>query len=160
MSGEGGPGGASPLPGEVVGAFPRTSVWAMAVLTVLTAFAYPYWWMYRRTGILNALPGVRPVAPGLVWSSLGLAALSYALTIAVLGGGGGGALSGPGLAVGLADAGVYLVWAFTWRARLMLALGVSMRDGRWMKGLWTFLLSAFYLQHKLNGYRRAARGAR
>lgn len=143
-----------PLAPELVRAFPRRGLWRMAGLTVITLLAYPYYWMYRRTLILNRMPGVRPVAPGLVWSSLALAALGYVVTFAQLGGGDEG-LERLGLPVVIADAGVFLVWAFTFRARLMLALGITMRDRRWMKGIWTFLFSAFYFQYKLNRYHRA-----
>lgn len=129
-------------------AFPRTSIAAMALLTLATATAYMPYWLYTRTRTLNSVARAR-IPGGLVIGAIVLYALAFLAALGqafvpyddpmrlVL------------LFLALSANSSLIVWVLLFRARLSEDV-LHRPTGAPLNLMLTIMLSIFYMQQKIN----------
>lgn len=137
------------------GPFPRFSAWWVFLLTIVTYFIYPWWWLFSRTRIINENYPDKSISNGLVWGALTVFVLQFFASLAI----NFSAVESPeaimpiimlNLVLTVAYIVFWLMWIFGVRNRINRISGAQPGDLLWAGGIMTFFFHVIYLAYKIN----------
>lgn len=133
-----------------IGEFREQSVLAVIGLSIITFGIYMPFWFDRQAKVIDRLLPYNPVSRGLVGSVYVLFILSIVWIIPeILTNEDSGVMLLSSL-IDLSGNICALVLIFKIRNRINIILGARPGDPRWFSGVWTFFLTLFYVQGKIN----------
>lgn len=136
---------------EILSELSSQSTWRLSGLSLITFFVYAAHYMKRQTKVINEhCKSEDRISEGFVAFILWISYLSLLLFIAYLFVEETHPIAKISNLVDRASNIAYIVWGFKARNRMNNILGSERKSKNWFHGLWTFLLSPFYFNFKIN----------
>jgi Domain of unknown function (DUF4234) len=130
------------MPNPIIESLPTKKTLVLVGLSIITFFVYPAHYVKRLSDRLNEVESSAPkISPGLVWAVLVAAYVSLPFLFGYI------AVDETHPIVRISEIVdrvsniLFIVWAFSARARLHALLNPSSDSPYWFHGFWTFIFS-------------------